>query len=188
MKIYCLTCKRYVLDTTEAFVCGGPYNGTMFVSTKAMPFYRKYPKHEGIKGRNLQCPWCTGQFLGVSGELLTEHGKIKSGQTTYDPEFNIVWQDGPAKGQLMYIKEAPEGVLPSPIIVNDEVPKDTVLFLNTEPELHKADEIIKEAVIDIDPRKLKVYELNKKGLNNTQIAKEVGVSGVTVGKWLKAKK
>lgn len=96
------------MDTTEAFICGGPYNGTMFKSAQGMPPYAKYPRHAGIVKKNLQCPWCSGVFLGPSDELLTEHGKIKAGQKTYDPDFSIVWQEGPAIGKLMYIKDAPE--------------------------------------------------------------------------------
>lgn len=98
------------MDITEAFICGGPYNGTMFKSAQGMPPYSKYPRHSGIVKKNLQCPWCSGVFLGPSDELLTEHGKIKAGQKTYDPDFSIVWQEGPAIGKLMYIKDAPEKI------------------------------------------------------------------------------
>jgi hypothetical protein len=178
MKIFCLTCKKHVLDTTETFVCGGPYNGTMFVSAQGMPPYAKYPRHVGVVKKNLQCPWCSAPFLGVSDELLTEHGKIKAGQKTYDPEFSIVWQEGPAKGKLMYIKDAPES--PEKI---EQI--DTVLE-NSFDVIDKQKEIVVQS--EGDPRKLMTYELKDKGLNNSQIAKEVGVSGVTVGKWLKDRK
>lgn len=197
MRIYCLCCKKHILDTTEAFICGGPYNGTMFISSQGMPPYSKYPRHETIKGRNLQCPWCSAPFLGVKDELLTEHGKIKAGQKTYDPNFNIVWQEGPAVGKLMYIKDALLKVE-----TKEDLARNIDMQLADSAKTALANEIFKdipeilsksvEKRIEIqsegDPRKLKVYELKEKGLNNQQIAKEVGVSGVTVGKWLKERK
>lgn len=184
MKIFCLTCKKHVLDTTEAFICGGPYNGTMFVSSSGMPPYAKYPKHAGIVKKNLQCPWCSAPFLGIKDELLTEHGKIKAGQRTYDPDFSIVWQDGQAKGKLMYIKDAqesPEKIAEIDKKLEDAFPEPVILSKSIEKRI--------EIQSERDPRKLKVYTLKDEGkLNNSQIAKEVGVSGVTVGKWLKDRK
>ena len=184
MKIFCLTCKKHILDTTDSFVVGGPYNGTMFVSTPKMPVYAKYPRHAGIVKANLQCPWCNGVFCGPRGELLTEHGKIMKGQTSYDPEFNIVWKDGPAKGQLMHIKDAPEKA-----VIRQNYRVDTFEDEDLEREWNERQCIFEKQpeTQDVDPRKQKAYEMKDSGATNAAIAKEVGVSAVTIGKWLKVR-
>lgn len=108
MKIYCLCCKKHILETNEKFVVGGPYNGSMFNSVSNMPLYNRYPRHESIVKGNLQCPWCEGVFCGPKGEIVTEYGRLKPKQRTYDPEFSIIYKEGELKGRLKYIKEAPE--------------------------------------------------------------------------------
>lgn len=191
MKIYCLTCKKHVLDTNEEFICGGPYNGSMFKSSPKMPIYSKYPRHKNITKANLQCPWCGGNFISVSGDLLTEHGKIKTGQTTYDPDFNIVWQEGPAKGQLMYIKDS---IVPDEKAIETQKQPENVATLDDNGKLiETVDSDLEEEFKEVDekeqeikdPRKQRTYELKDSGMSNVKIANEIGVSAVTIGKWLK---
>lgn len=106
LKIFCLTCKEYILETSDEFVCGGPYHGAMFEGATADKWAATLFKlHETVKGGDLFCPRCMGPFI-VAGRLLTEHGVIQPGQTSIDTSFNIVHQEGHAKGMLMYVKDS----------------------------------------------------------------------------------
>ena len=107
MKIYCLTCREYILETSDAFVIGGSYNGAMFKGATgdrwAASLFRTV---ESVKGGDLYCPRCMGPFIVDGGKLLTEHGVIQPGQKSIDTSFNIVHQEGHAKGMLMYVKDS----------------------------------------------------------------------------------
>jgi len=107
MKIYCLTCREYILETSDDLVIGGPYNGAMFKGATndkwASTMFRTVAD---IKGGDLHCPRCMGPFIVDGGKLLTEHGVIQPGQKSIDTTFNIVHQEGHAKGMLMYVKDS----------------------------------------------------------------------------------
>ncbi|HBJ74606.1 MAG TPA: hypothetical protein DDY86_03595 [Syntrophaceae bacterium] len=129
MRIYCLTCREVILETTDAFILGGPYDGGMFKGVRndnwAETMFRTHPD---VKGGNLFCPRCTGRFLGADGGLLTEHGIIRPGQRTVDTEYSIVHQDGPAKGLLMCIAPSLEKAVvePDPVVVVPEAEPETL--------------------------------------------------------------
>ena len=107
MRIYCLTCREYIMNSSPDFVLGGPYHGAMFEgATGDYWSATMFRQVESVKGGDLFCPRCTGRFFSDTGGLLTEHGVVQAGQKSVDTTFNIVHQDGPAKGQLMYIKDS----------------------------------------------------------------------------------
>ena len=112
MRIYCLTCKEYILNTSDAMILGGPYNGAMFEPATGDKWaMTTFDCREHTKGGDLWCPRCMGRFLGDRGELLTEHGVVYAGQRTVDTGFSIVHGDGPAKGLLAHIKPSREIVV-----------------------------------------------------------------------------
>jgi len=119
MKIYCICCKEYILDTSDDMVLGGAvlkdggaheYHGGMFKAASSDKWHSQmFDCRAHTRGGDLWCPRCTGKFLGSHNELLTEHGIIHPGQKTVDTSFNIVWQkgeEGGAPGQLKYVKDS----------------------------------------------------------------------------------
>jgi uncharacterized C2H2 Zn-finger protein len=110
MRIYCFTCREYVLDTTDKFVMGSDYNGAMFKLAgkcermKASMFRNR----ESVKRANLLCPWCEGLFIN-RGKLLTEFGVIHPGQLALDESFSIIaGPDNPLPGRLLRIEDSKE--------------------------------------------------------------------------------
>lgn len=100
MKIYCNTCKYYVLDTSDEFRPGGPYNGSMFAaSPDAMGLYFQFS--DWVTEGELMCPQCQLSFLSDQGELLTEFGLVRQGQVSIDTKKpKIVYEEGPLTGLL----------------------------------------------------------------------------------------
>jgi len=98
VKVYCQTCREYILDSSDAFVPGGPYDGSMFVPPSMARYnvdhfaFQKWVTHG-----DLFCPRCSGLFiLGTprTGEiLLTEHGLLESGIRCVDERVSIVNDD-----------------------------------------------------------------------------------------------
>ena len=107
MKIYCTTCKEYILNTSDAFVLGGPYDGSMFdpITNDRYRATMFRCTKDTIKA-NLHCPRCMGEFISFHGDILTEHGLLPKGQRTIDTRQTIVHQSGHAKGMLMHIVNA----------------------------------------------------------------------------------
>ena len=133
MRIYCLTCREYIMNSSPEFVLGGPYHGAMFEgATGDYWSATMFRQVESVKGGDLFCPRCTGRFFSDTGGLLTEHGVVQAGQKSVDTTFNIVHQDGPAKGQLMYIRDSIIPIedwdafksQPSSIIIDKETGKE----------------------------------------------------------------
>lgn len=107
MKVYCLTCREYILETSDAFEIGKPPHGGMFLpATLDRWAATMFDCRENTKGGDLHCPRCMGRFLGDKDELLTEHGIVYQGQESTDEEFSIVHKDGPLKGQLMRVADS----------------------------------------------------------------------------------
>lgn len=102
MRIFCLTCKEPVLDTSAELKLGGPYHGGMFAPLEKWKV-STFKCRDDITQGKLVCPRCHGFFI-VGGVLCTEHGTVQPGQTSLDPSQSIMWHEGPAKGQLMHIK------------------------------------------------------------------------------------
>lgn len=110
MKILCGTCKRWICEPTDKFVLGGPYNGTMFSCPHKMMRKFMFKSSTAVVRGKLFCPVCKRPILKKNGDLLTEHGLIRPGQTTVDTSFSVLHQDGMAVGKLQrveYSKELP---------------------------------------------------------------------------------
>lgn len=102
MKVFCQTCKEYVLDTSDKFVIGGPYNGAMFQAPSQVRYHvDAFMFAEWVEYGNLFCPRCTQGFI-IAGVILTEHGLIKEGQGSIDTDFSVIHADGELKNQLMW--------------------------------------------------------------------------------------
>jgi len=145
MRIYCLTCREYIMNSSPEFVLGGPYHGAMFEgATGDYWSATMFRQVESVKGGDLFCPRCTGRFFSDTGGLLTEHGVVQAGQKSVDTTFNIVHQDGPAKGQLMYIKDSLPGrnLFSATLVDNRKV--YGVMAAEDEATLEKAEEAIEE--------------------------------------------
>jgi len=108
MKIYCMTCREHILNSTDKIKIGGPYQGDMFEPVQKNGYWGRMFHHSAKRG-NLFCPRCEGPFIR-RGELLTEHGIIREGQTTVDETLSIVAPpDNPLPGRIMgmdYSREA----------------------------------------------------------------------------------
>lgn len=111
IRIFCNLCKEYILKTSDKFVIGKEYNGSMFKPTTTdkwrATMFRTSPE---VRSGSLLCPRCTGLFVAPNGVLITEHGRVYPHQKSIDTRINIVHQDGPMKGNLKHIidsKEAP---------------------------------------------------------------------------------
>lgn len=108
MRIYCLTCREYILETSDQFKIGGPYHGAMFKgATDDKWSATTFRFHEDVKDGNLNCPRCMGFFI-VDGKILTEHGVIRPGQKTLDESFSIIHKEGPVKGWLKCVDDSKE--------------------------------------------------------------------------------
>jgi hypothetical protein len=108
MRIYCIYCKDYILETSDQFQPGGEYHGGMFKPAildrwKATTFNCR----EHIKRGDMYCPRCMGSFIGHKGELLTEHGIVYAGQDSIDTEFSVLLPDGRI-GHALPSKEVPK--------------------------------------------------------------------------------
>ena len=100
MKIFCMTCREWVFNTTDDFKCGGPYHGGMFQERDdgaTMP--DQLYLHESVKGGDLHCPRCRGLFI-TNREIYTEHGIIRDGQTVFSESFYAIHTEGPYIGKL----------------------------------------------------------------------------------------
>ena len=84
IKVFCSICMEYIFNTTDKFMCGGPYNGAMFAEAHEPGWGRYFLFHESITDGNLFCPRCEQSFVGADGSLVTEFGRIKAGQKTVD--------------------------------------------------------------------------------------------------------
>lgn len=180
MKIYCQTCKEYVLESSDKFVVGGPYNGAMFKSAAYDRYSASmFPCREDVKDGNLFCPRCLGLFIDTPGNLLTEHGVIMKGQESLDTSFSIIHADGEMKGYLKYIKPSKEKAKPVEVklvTVEENIPQDKFVRGWRQKD---APETTRE----------KAYRLkDSTDMTNKAIAAEIGVSAVTVGKYLHKRK
>ncbi len=102
MKIYCQTCKEYVLDTSDKFVIGGPYNGAMFQAPSQSRYHvDAFMFKEWVVHGDLFCPRCEQGFI-IAGVILAEHGLIKEGQGSIDTDFSVIHTEGELKNQLMW--------------------------------------------------------------------------------------
>ncbi len=102
MKIYCQTCKEYVLDTSDKFVIGGPYNGAMFQAPSQARYHvDAFMFNEWVVHGDLFCPRCEQGFI-IAGVILTEHGLIKEGQGSIDADYSVIHTIGELTNQLMY--------------------------------------------------------------------------------------
>ncbi len=100
MKVYCQTCKEYVLDTSDKFVIGGQYNGSMFQAPVQSRYHvDSFMFKEWVVYGDLFCPRCDQSFI-INGVILTEHGLIKEGQKSLDTEFFVIHTEGEHKNQL----------------------------------------------------------------------------------------
>ena len=100
MKVYCQTCKEYVLDTSDKFVVGGSYNGAMFQAPVQSRYHvDSFMFQEWVVYGDLFCPRCDQSFI-IAGVILTEHGLIKEGQKSLDTEFFVIHTEGEHKNQL----------------------------------------------------------------------------------------
>ncbi len=100
MKIYCQTCKEYVLDTSDKFVIGGQYNGSMFQAPVQSRYHvDAFMFQEWVVYGDLFCPRCDQAFI-INGVILTEHGLIKEGQKSLDTDFYVIHTEGEHKNQL----------------------------------------------------------------------------------------
>ena len=100
MKVYCQTCKEYVLDTSDKFVIGGQYNGSMFQAPVQSRYHvDAFMFQEWVVYGDLFCPRCDQSFI-INGVILTEHGLIKEGQKSLDTEFFVIHTEGEHKNQL----------------------------------------------------------------------------------------
>jgi len=159
VKIYCLTCREHVLNTSPAFKAGGPYSGDMFEAvTDCRWFSTAFNFDSWVTEGNLWCPRCTGAFI-IGGETLTEHGIIKVGQKSVKTDVSVVHKDGPFQGQL---KSAAEYSLEDPDYVQPSEPEPIL-----EPE---------------ETRTEKVLRLRKAGLSYAKIGKRVNLSATYVSK------
>ena len=82
IKVYCMMCREHILNTSERFVCGGPYNGAMFepIETENTLYGMYFSFDDSVMDGNLVCPRCENNFIEVDGTLLTEYGMVKKGQ------------------------------------------------------------------------------------------------------------
>lgn len=173
MKIYCFTCKEYILEKSDKFVMGGPYNGAMFEpATNDRYSASMFERREDIKDGNLFCPRCMGHFIDATGSLLTEHGFIVKGQESIDETYSIVRTEGDMKGHLMYIKPS-RGVIKELVVEAEDIPSD-----DEEPEINP-----------VETKKQEVYRLkDTTNMSNKAISRKVGISTVTLYKYLKERK
>jgi len=98
IKIYCQTCREYVLDTTEEFIPGGPYHGAMFAAPEASRINMDtFAFQEWVTYGDLFCPRCENQFILGSPEggeiILTEHGLLEPECGTVDRSMSIINPD-----------------------------------------------------------------------------------------------
>ena len=92
--IYCSTCREPVLRTSPKFKAGGPYTGDMFESYKNCTRYADdFNFGDWVNSGNLWCPRCLQNFI-QGDEILTEHGRIRVGQTEIDESVSVVYKDG----------------------------------------------------------------------------------------------
>lgn len=96
MKIYCPICNYYILNTSNAFVIGGPYDGSMFQKGTnrrlqvSSNFFKFTPNTR--KG-SLTCPMCDGNIVKRDGSILCEHGLVREGQKTIDTRFSVIHRE-----------------------------------------------------------------------------------------------
>jgi uncharacterized C2H2 Zn-finger protein len=109
MKIYCHRCKSYILNSTDQFVLGGPYNGTMFESAlKGTWRGVMFKQHANVRNAQLTCPRCENPFV-KNGYLLTEHGVVRPLQSTIDRSFYVTAPDGhPLPGSILSVELSKE--------------------------------------------------------------------------------
>lgn len=117
MKIFCVTCSDYILDTSDVFKIGGPYNGSMFQKSKHARFqYDYFQFHRAMKLGNLFCPRCGSSFIRQDGALMSEHGLIMPGQKSIDRTFYSIHPPdhpeapGRLKGRDIVSKEGKDAV------------------------------------------------------------------------------
>lgn len=107
MRVFCMTCKEPILNTSPDFKVGGPYHGGMFEPLTLDKWAATLPDLRAhTTGGDLHCPRCMGLFITPHGRLLTEHGIILPGQEGLDTSICIMHKDGPAKGELTHIRDS----------------------------------------------------------------------------------
>ncbi len=154
MKIYCLTCSEYILDTTDKFILGSiPYAGEMFkcASTDSHNVIDTDLRSWGQSG-NILCPRCEGKFI-VNNVLSTEHGLIDLGQKELNEGVCVIYLDGPFENMLMgrpgrnrdlcTLEELDK--LDDPVEEATEVPRETFDNLESFPSL-KVNTPVKDSV------------------------------------------
>jgi hypothetical protein len=118
IKIFCPHCKGHILETTDKFKVGGPYDCTMFTAAndRRTRLFFENTRHKHL-GEHLSCPRCDRFFIDQkTGTLLTAHGLVRRWQFTIDPSVSIVHEDGPHKG-----------ILRPPLVDSRELPKKGVV-------------------------------------------------------------
>lgn len=128
MKIYCACCKKWTLDSTDKFVCGGPYRGDMFRPKPGLKAYGDFFRfNHRTRAGDLVCPLCQQGIVKRNGDLLTEHGTIKPGQATVDTSISLIYTDVERYAWLKsteYSRELPEKEVSEPQIT-PEAPEPT---------------------------------------------------------------
>lgn len=107
MKVFCVRCMRWILDTSDKFVCGGPYNGSMFQKSDdgLDNFAHYFLFHSTTTEGNLFCPFCDQKFMHENDILLTEHGLIMPGQGSVDTSISCIYPDNTLKSDSMPSRE-----------------------------------------------------------------------------------
>lgn len=111
IKVYCILCREHILNASDKFVCGGPYDGSMFAPIKnENSMFAMYFNFEGwVNGGNLYCPRCEQNFIETDGTLLTEYGMIRPGQTSIEHSGSLAYDTDHEKNLLsrsdLYVPE-----------------------------------------------------------------------------------
>jgi len=197
IRIYCSACRQYILDASPQFVPGGPYHGAMFQRPRQTKLrgnsYFKFV--EGIRGGNLYCPRCDNAFIKRDGELITEHGILRSGQRTIDKRIKIIHPDLRLKN-LNYSGEADlhrveDAAKERQRLIQEIFDQEAYEKLQEDTQIRPEGPVIPEAEPEPSDeekrqkRQKRVKTLRNKGYSYAKIAKKVGVSMSTVIKDLK---
>ena len=181
MRIYCMTCKTYVLDTTDKFRCGGPYSGNMFKAPKGKEGHMNYFQfEEPVRDENIFCPYCANHLHDGAWGLLTEHGLLPSGQRTIDTAFSVIYEDGTLKSDSTFAKERSEiedegsKVEPESPVVAVEQENITDGEAEGAPEEEETDDTLEiAALIDEGVKRVSQRTWKNSVLNCSKCGKEI---------------
>jgi len=118
IKIYCQTCREYILDASDEFIPGGPYHGAMF----AEPSQARYDVDifafmDHVTRGDLWCPRCEQQFIVTTPEgevILTEHGLLTPGCKNIDRSTSVITDDALFSLQRVDVWNGAPGVVRVP--------------------------------------------------------------------------